>query len=112
MCTVRHVPDADEKWCPDFAYFFVYRKICIRKQWKRDFIFLFKISNFKRGIADADSDQFDPSFKFGIFLNAAIHLVDRRSLPLAKRSVHTEYLYDHDIGLDIRDFKRLFAGQP
>jgi hypothetical protein len=45
-------------------------------------------------------------------LDYTVHLVDRRSLPLTERSVHTEYLNDDDISPYFWNREGLFAADP
>jgi hypothetical protein len=44
-------------------------------------------------------------------LDQTVHLVNRRSLPLAVRSVHAEYLNDDNLGAYLSNLESVFPGQ-
>ena len=111
MRSVRYHSDTDKIGCAHFTDFFVNGKIAIRKQRKRYIIFFLKKSDFKGRIPHANADQFNLALELSIIFNFAVHFIDRRSLPLAKGSVHAEYFYNYNLSFNVRYFKRLFPGK-
>ena len=101
--------NTNKKWCSDLTHLFVDGKIPIREQGKRYIICLFKIADFKSRVPDTDADQFNPVFEPAVAFDFAVHLVDRGSLPLAVRSIHTKYFDDDHFGFYLRN-REGFAG--
>ena len=87
-------------------------KITIREKGKRYIVGLFKIADLECRVSDPDTHQLDSSFKTLIALNDAVHLIDRGSLPLTERSVHTEYLNNDDLSPYFWNGESLFAADP
>lgn len=112
MAAVFPDSDADEIGCSDATDLFVDQKITVRKQGKRYIVGFPEITDLKSRVSGTDANQFDFSLKSLIAFDGAIHLVDRRSLPLAKGSVHAEYLNDNDFRLDLGDGKGILSGNP
>ena len=102
--------DTDKIGGSYFADLLVDFKIAIRKKRKRNIVRFFEIADLESRIAGTDTHQFDLAFQALVTFNFAIHLIDRRSLPLAERSVHTEYLDNDNIGFYFRNAKSLLAG--
>ena len=87
------------------------REITIREKGKGYIVSLFKITDLESRIPDTNAHQLDSSLKSLIVLNDTVHLIDRRSLPLAVGSVHTEYLNDDNLGAYLGNREGVFAGQ-
>ncbi len=101
--------DTNKKRGSDLTHLFVDRKITIRKKGKRYIIGLFKIADFESRVPDTDADQLDFVFEPFVAFDFAVHFVDRGSLPLTERSIHTKYFDDNHFCLYLRD-REGFAG--
>jgi len=103
--------NTNEKRCSNFAYLFVDGKINIRKKGERYIVGFSKIADFESRVADTDADQLDFVFESFVALDYTVHFVDRGSLPLTERSVHTEYLNDDNVSAYLRNIERFFPCQ-
>jgi hypothetical protein len=106
------VANTDKIRCSHFTQLFVNLKIPIGKKGKGDVIGFSEVIDLESRIADADADDLDPAPIGWIAFDFTVDLVDSGSLPLAVRSVHTEYLDDHDPGIDFRYGERFFSCDP
>ena len=99
------IPDSNtnEKRCSDLTHLFVDCKITIRKKGKRNIIGLFKITDFESRVPGTDADQLDFVFEPFVAFDFAVHFVDRGSLPLTERSIHTKYFDNNHVGLYFRN---------
>lgn len=105
-------PDANKKWRSNFTDYFVNCKIAVREKGKWNIISLFKIADLKGRVASSDTQQFDPAFQIFITFDFLKHFIDRGSLPLTERSVHTKDLDDNNISFYFWNGKGFFAGDP
>ena len=86
-------------------------KVTVRKERERDIIDIFKVIDFKCGIAGTDSNYFYPVFQLRVTFNSLVYFIDRRCFPLAMGTVHAKYLNNHNIGSDFRYFELLVTFQ-
>ena len=103
VAAVTPYANTDKKGCSDLTHLFVDCKITIRKKGKRNIIGLFKITDFESRVPGTDADQLDFIFEPFVAFDFAVHFVDRGSLPLTERSIHTKYFDDNHLGLYFRD---------
>lgn len=111
MAAIFLYANTNKKRRANFTDLLVDRKIAIRKKGKGYIVGIFKIADLEGRISDTDAHQLDSSFKSFIALDETVHLVNRRSLPLAVRSVHTEYLNDDNLGAYLSNLESVFPGQ-
>lgn len=112
MSAIWLVAYADEVRGSHLAQLFVDLKISVGKQGERNIIGFPEVVDLKSRVADADTDDFDPSPILGIAFDISVDLIDSGSLPLTVRSVHAENLYDDDRSVNLRYGKLLFILDP
>ena len=95
--------NTNEKRRSDLTHLFVDCKITVRKKGKRYIIGFFKIADFESRVPGTDADQLDFVFEPFVAFDFAVHFVDRGSLPLTERSIHTKYFDNNHVGLYFRD---------
>jgi len=87
---------------PDHSYHLMDVIMFIVKQRERYLICFTEIVDLKGGIPRSDSDKFYFSFRVRITFYNLIQFVDRRSLLLTERSVHTENFDNYHLSFNIR----------
>ena len=101
--------NTDKKRGSDLTHLLVNCKIPIRKQGKRYIISFFEIAHFEGRVPGTDADQLNLVFEPAVAFDFAVHLVDRGSLPLTERSIHTKYFNDNHFGFYFRNREGLAA---
>jgi len=88
---------------PDHSYHLMDVIMLIVKQRERYLICFPEIVDLKGGITRSDSYEFYVSFRVLITFYDLIQFVDRRSLLLTERSVHTENFDNYHLSFNIRN---------
>jgi hypothetical protein len=87
---------------PHHSYHFMDLIMFIIKQRERYLICFPEIVDLKGGITRSDADEFYFAFRVLITFYDLIQFVDRRSLLLTERSVHTENFDNYHLSFNIR----------
>lgn len=75
VCSVFINSNGEKIRRPDFSNFLMNGKIIIGKKGERDFVGISEMLDFKGGITDADSYQFEAVLKIGIILDFVVQFV-------------------------------------